>query len=81
MSVIRPLTESTSVSSDWAEKGLVAPAPASYDQPAQEVLAPDGRRFKDWPTLVALGAAGVLTLGWTSVLAWALWRLIKLAVL
>jgi hypothetical protein len=63
-----------------AEEWLVAHTPANDDQPARGVVTSDRRRSTDWPALVALGAAGVLTLGWTGVLVWALWRLIALAV-
>ena len=74
------LSKHADLLSDGAEDWLVAHAPTNDDKPEQRVVAPDRRHYKDWPTLAALGAAGALTLGWTGVLVWALWRLIKLAV-
>ncbi len=80
MSATHLLSKRTDLPSDRTEDRLVALAPANDDQPGHEMVVPNHRRFKDWPTLAALGAVGALTLGWTGVLVWALWRLISLAV-
>ena len=80
MSSTRLCRKHADVPSDRAEEWLVAHVPANDDQPGHKVVVPNHGRYKDWPTLAALGAAGVLTLGWSGVLVWALWRLIKLAV-
>ncbi|MDQ3921682.1 MAG: hypothetical protein M3248_04940 [Actinomycetota bacterium] len=79
MSSMRPLRKRTDLPSDRIESWSVTSPPANSDQLRQGVVVRNRRRSTDWPVLAALGAAGVLTLGWTGVIVWALWRLISLA--
>ena len=80
MSAAYPFTRRADLPSDKAEGRLVAHTPANDNHSGHEVVVPDHRRFTDWSTLAALGAAGVVMLGSSGLLVWALWRLVALTV-
>ena len=63
-----------------AERPLLQ-ALANDNQPEHEGAVPDRGRLGDWPILALLVTGGVLTVGWSGVLVWGLWKFVAFVVL
>ena len=80
MSATYSATEPTGPTRNRAKEQFTPETASNDDQPEQDVIVLDRQQIGDWLALGLLGAGGVLTLGWSGLLVWGLWKLIALVV-
>ena len=80
LSAPHPLAEPASLPVDRTEEPPLLQALANDNQPEQGGAIPDRRRLGDGLILALLMTGGVLTVGWSGVLVWGLWKFVAFAV-
>ena len=80
MSATYSAAEPTGPTRNRAKEQLTPEITSNDDQPEQDVIVLDRQQIGDWLALGLLGAGGVLTLVWSGLLVWGLWKLIALVV-
>jgi hypothetical protein len=74
------LTRADTLPIHRVEARPVPQASANDNQPGEAIAGADRKCLGDWLALALLGTGGALTLAWSGVLAWGLWKVLAFVV-